>query len=168
MTGAPTDGRMSHREVASMRMAKKIIGAAAIMFLCGGPTGGFDPVIISAYAAPAPALKERMSDVSRAVMVWEGDRECGPGAFYTARYYNTRGDGNIERNDADLGLYFVKNAKKPYMAAIWSPPDFMQIDRLLMDLDLNGYADIVGQPFDEVFGNSPCDAFLYYLANRKP
>jgi hypothetical protein len=108
-----------------------------------------------------------MPDVSRAILLDEMDHQCGP-EVYTMRLYNTRGDGNMDPGEADLWLNFIpRTSKKPFLAVFWQGPDYIRLDRLLMDLDLNGYADIVGYPYEDAFGNSLCDALMYYLRNKK-
>jgi len=151
---------------------KRVAIFTVIAMLCGGlisPLEVFAPVILPVYAAPASVpLRERMPDISRSVLVGELERECAFAVSYTVKFYNTRGDGVKGIPAADTALYFLKPEKKPFMAVYWRAPDYDTVDRLLMDLDLNGYADIVGVVFDDVFGGHPCDALMHYLANKKP
>jgi len=123
-----------------------------------------------AYAAPAP--RQRMPDVSRSVQVATRTVQCAPGVGIEARYYNSRGDGDATLDGSDISLYFMAvssvAASRPYMAVVWAPPAYERPERMMMDLDLNGYADIVGSAGDEAFAGGACTTLAYYLRNRKP
>lgn len=138
---------------------------AAIVFLCAGLVPQLEVLGPGNFVYAGP-VREKMPDVSRAALVLEKDLDCA-GAPYTWKLYVTHG-GVVTEANGDVGLMFVRGAKKPFLAVLWSPPDYSTVARLLMDLDLNGYADIVGKPGDEAFGFNQCSAYMYYLSNKRP